>query len=260
ALQKPAEELDTNTLKYVIQDYAGQRYVWRGKPVSFPPSFSLATQKLASLPPHPNIVRIHRVGFKPLPSRLHWSSFAVPMIVEEVDFYTMKEDENFYSAQELLKATLDCMKAALHLLNNGLVIQDICPKNLGVKKSDKSGIMFDLDGLRLNTSKNIAIHPIPAHDGYRPIWQNAEEYIQQDRFFEKLMVYQFGLSLDSVLSNFLEYLSNAEYLCYEKEINPIITKMRSKRFDEVLLLPQAITELEQVAQEFYLFTQAPSNK
>lgn len=103
-------------------------------------NLSKAMVLFKQLAPHPNIAKVKL--YDPETNRT---------VYEKLDFvplYEYLKSENFDEKKLLasLKVLRDCIKGAIYLADNHLILQDICLANLGVE-NDGKGILFDLEGL-----------------------------------------------------------------------------------------------------------------
>ncbi len=144
------------------------------------------------LAPHPNIAQV-----KEYDKENH------KFIYEKLNFVSLdKYLERGKDSAEVklitsLKVLRDCIKGAAYLADNGLVLEDIEPTNVGVEKTgpEVKGILFDLEGL---IKAGVVKKPRKHKEGYLD-WQTFD-YRQADKFavspYET--VWQFGLCLGYV--------------------------------------------------------------
>ncbi len=147
------------------------------------------------LPSHPNIV-----GIKEYDPDSHQA------IYEQVDFiplnqYLEKEKDANKKLVCGLVALAGGLKGTNFLLDNGLVLQDVHPANVGLEQmgDDVKGVLFDLEGL---TVENEWLETRLGHSGqYKKIglydWNNPYKVSPYET------VYQFGCCVEDVLKSYI---------------------------------------------------------
>ncbi len=176
-----------------------KKYVYKHKKgwsEEFDRNFNLALKKFTILPPHPNIRDF-----------IAHDSERSSSILEHRNFITLEEYLNSEKLTKervlvFLKAVKDCLKAAIFLSSNGLVLQDISLSNIGLEFDEnrkfKNGLLFDLEGLLIKgASVSARIGPGKESDYIFALLDFTDEYKGRVSPFE--MVYQLGDVLHDVL-------------------------------------------------------------
>ncbi len=98
-----------------------------------------------------------------------------------------------------LRSIRDCLVAANYLAENGLVLQDIGPHNIGIEEVDeknKQGLLFDLEGLVLEKQNILGRIGIGNSFDLELMLDHTDEYKGSTSPAE--MVYGFGKSLGAI--------------------------------------------------------------
>lgn len=195
-------------------------------------------QKAARLPPHNNVVTVLAVDEKRLAA-----------IVENIrnlkTLASASQDVNDgkITPLELLQVIYDAIKGAKFYADNGLVLQDLCPRNIGyVTKGGKldRGILFDLS--MLNPSGSRVKRLIPRF--YR--WQQSNAYFasDQDRLMPAEMTQQIGLCLEEVVEKLPSPYNS------DNEITELIAAMVTQNREKVISLEKAEKTLGAILNKY----------
>ncbi len=125
----------------LIQGRSEEVQILRRNELPTSPERTDALKRYTALPPHPCLLPIKEFG-----------AGGMAVMVDKLDLVTLgdvlagKSHEKF-SPSELLQVILGSASGLLYLEQHGLMLQDICPDNVGVNRKTRRAVMFDLDGL-----------------------------------------------------------------------------------------------------------------
>lgn len=200
-----------------------------------------AFSEFLKLPAHPNIVSVKNFDVQNNAVVYEVRNFIPLSIFLEKE----KKDEASFIAS--LKVIRDCVKGAHFLEQNGLMLQDIDPTNLGVEigeSGEPQGVLFDLEGLvQIGENLNIRMGKLSRIQymlGVAKHLSSAEKARYGDGVLDNSksnpnltspyeQVYQFGCSLEESLDAYLSV--NHGKLTYKEMA--IIAKMHNLFWDMV---------------------------
>jgi hypothetical protein len=148
-----------------------------------------ALQLLGTLPEHPNIL-----------FHTHVDSERLETITEEIELRDESKETLLFrerlSLKEVLGVIKDCLQGAQFLEAHGIVLEDICPDNIGSHfvEGQRVGILFDIEGIykanapQLGRLSHLAFMP-PEVSQDHPTIVSASE-----------MVFQFGRSIELIIN------------------------------------------------------------
>lgn len=89
-------------------------------------------------------------------------------------------------------ALRDAIRGVKFLSENGLMLTDLSPDNIGINSASNAGYLFDLDGLAISGERT---QYYPGKENFYP----PELYHEKTRINEKFPVYEIGMSLKELI-------------------------------------------------------------
>lgn len=158
-------------------------------------SMRAAFKKLTKIPSHENVVNIYNQDTETLHTITEYLA-EIKNIYELVSHIKTIRD-----VKKILMIVDDNIKGAIHLLQQGIIIMDICADNIGYieEKNKVKGKLFDLEACALNNTKTKRF----AHHQYFPpeyTKSDSDDYRERLNITEKEPVYQFGKVINIINS------------------------------------------------------------
>lgn len=210
--------------------------VYRGNkiPNKGTPSMRTAFEKLTKIPLHENVLNIHNQDTE----TLHTITEYLPKL-KNINELVLRI-KNIYDVKKILMIIDDNIKGAINLIQNDIVIMDICPINIGyIEEENKTkGVLFDLEACAMVNTKTKRF----AHDRYFPpeyTKADSDDYRERLNITEKEPVYQFGKVI-SIINSILipdelksDYKRKINELCdstleMDPKKRPTLAKLHAK--------------------------------
>ncbi len=200
---------------------------------------------LKNLPQHPNIVGVREYDGKN--QRGIFEKLNLQNLDEYLGEKTEVDKEKLINSLNILR---DSMDGALYLEKNGLTLQDISLKNIGIAETEQGkvkGMLFDLEGI-MKTGTKINYRLAMSND-YAP-----PEFLSHSTKYNSLnpkeMVYQFGVCLQKITDKYVDFAKKSDKHFKKSVINQQLQILTEKMTEERLFfrikLADAISELDRV--------------
>lgn len=197
-----------------------------------------AFAKLTKIPPHENVINIYNQDPHTMATITEYAEELKNINELVLRIRTIRD------IKKILMIVDDCIKGAIHLLEQGIVIMDVCIANIGYteKENKTKGVLFDLEACALSNTKTKRL----AHDGYFPpesIKMDTMDYTKKPDITEKEPVYQFGKVISKINSILLPDELKPEY---KRKINELCDSTLEMDPKKRPTLAELHTQLEQI--------------
>jgi len=195
-----------------------------------------AFEVFKTLPPHENIAKL--IDHDPSRDESLWEKRHILPLNAYMLSEKEPEDGKFLTGLTVVK---DCIQGAIFLAENGLVLQDIHPRNLGLERTDEGekGVLFDFGALvKEGDSPRVASRL--TRQGYAPPVGPEGEYRQGE------MTFQFGKCLDELVARYERAPGPKPVESGIMEVKMLVKKMLELDTRKQMTLEEAKSRLEAI--------------
>lgn len=204
-------------------------------PEDFKQDIDDAFEIFKTLPPHENIAKL--IDHDPSRDESIWEKRPIQPLNEYMKSEKEPEEGKFVTGLTVVK---DCIQGAIFLAENGLVLQDIHPRNLGLERAggDEKGVLFDFGALVKEGDSPGKASRLTRRGYLPPV--GTEGYRQPE------MTFQFGKCLDELVTRYEQSPGPKPVESGIMEVRKLVKKMLEPDARKQLTLEEAKSRLEAI--------------